>query len=299
MDLRVNLKVCEGCGCLWYRTQVEIRVYCTACNERFKEFPTSRSRKRRGRPKKMLLPTVFAVQAEAQSTWNSDLEECFSEYAHTKAGHNFSPQTGQFQSGRKLHRPCFPQPPLKSRVPAASPEVSNECSPPTPPGMGRTHGTVTPATGTTRRSDTSHSAELSRNRPAGRSQRSCGRARGLLRLLPQVHRKPAPPIPLRFHAGWPFAIPAGSILGRGWVSSRKIRTFEDALIFVLDVERCLKRLSSVDRQLISRVIIQEYTQSETAAIMGISVRTVCTKLPQAIDRLTEDLVQADLLVLPD
>ena len=94
MDLRVNLKVCEGCGCLWYRTQVEIRVYCTACNERFKEFPTPQSRKRRGRPKKMLLPTVFAVQAEAQSTWNSDLEECFSEYAHTKAGHNFSPQTG-------------------------------------------------------------------------------------------------------------------------------------------------------------------------------------------------------------
>jgi len=91
----------------------------------------------------------------------------------------------------------------------------------------------------------------------------------------------------------------GQSVGRGWVSSRKIRTFEDALIFVLDVECCLKRLSSVDRQLISRVIIQEYTQSETAAIMGISVRTVCTKLPQAIDRLTEDLVQADLLVLPD
>jgi hypothetical protein len=94
MDLRVNLKVCEGCGCLWYRTQVEIRVYCTACNERFKEFPTPQSRKRRGRPKKMLLPTVFAVRAEAQSTWNSELEERFSEYAHTKVGHSFSPQTG-------------------------------------------------------------------------------------------------------------------------------------------------------------------------------------------------------------
>jgi len=91
----------------------------------------------------------------------------------------------------------------------------------------------------------------------------------------------------------------GTSVGRGWVSSRKVRTFEDALIFVLDVERCLKRLSAVDRQLISRVVIQEYTQSEAAAVLGISVRTVCTKLAAAIDRLTKDLVDADLLVLPD
>ena len=29
----------------------------------------------------------------------------------------------------------------------------------------------------------------------------------------------------------------GASVGRGWVSSRRVRTFEDALIFVLDVER--------------------------------------------------------------
>src|SRR5258707_13306637 len=28
-------------------------------------------------------------------------------------------------------------------------------------------------------------------------------------------------------------------VGRGWVSSRPVRTFEDAVIFVLDVESCL------------------------------------------------------------
>jgi hypothetical protein len=66
MDLRVHLKVCEGCGCLWYRIQDEIRVYCTTCNERFKDFPTPQSRKRRGRPKKTTLPTVFAVEAESE-----------------------------------------------------------------------------------------------------------------------------------------------------------------------------------------------------------------------------------------
>jgi hypothetical protein len=66
MDLRVHLKICEACGCLWYRAHVDIRVYCAACNERFKEFPTPQSRKRRGRPRKTTLPTVFAVQASAQ-----------------------------------------------------------------------------------------------------------------------------------------------------------------------------------------------------------------------------------------
>ncbi len=90
----------------------------------------------------------------------------------------------------------------------------------------------------------------------------------------------------------------GESVGRGWVSSRKVRTFEDALIFVLDIERCLKRLSNLDRQLISRILLQEYTQAEAAVIIGISVRTICTRLPQAIDRLTESLVEADLLILP-
>lgn len=64
MDVQVQLKVCEGCGCLWYRPSVDARVYCQPCNERLKDFPTPESRKRRGRPKKIALPTVWAV-AEA------------------------------------------------------------------------------------------------------------------------------------------------------------------------------------------------------------------------------------------
>jgi hypothetical protein len=91
----------------------------------------------------------------------------------------------------------------------------------------------------------------------------------------------------------------GESVGRGWVSSRKVRTFEDALIFVLDVERCLKRLSPIDGQIISRIILQEYTQVEAAPLLGMSVRTVCTKLPQALDRLTATLVEAHLLLISD
>jgi hypothetical protein len=53
----------------------------------------------------------------------------------------------------------------------------------------------------------------------------------------------------------------GDPIARGWVSSRPIRTFEDAIIFVLDVETCLNRLGGLDRQILCRVVIQEYTQS--------------------------------------
>jgi hypothetical protein len=95
---------------------------------------------------------------------------------------------------------------------------------------------------------------------------------------------------------------APSILGdpvsRGWASSRPIRTFEDAVIFVLDMEMCLNQLPSLDRQILSRVVLQEYTQAEAASLLGMSVRTISYKFPAAMDRLTEKLLDADLLVLP-
>lgn len=87
-------------------------------------------------------------------------------------------------------------------------------------------------------------------------------------------------------------------VSRGWASSRPIRTFEDAVIFVLDVERCLERLSPLDRKMLSRVVLQEYTQAEAATILGMSPRAMSYKFPQALDRLTEKLLAASLLVLP-
>lgn len=90
----------------------------------------------------------------------------------------------------------------------------------------------------------------------------------------------------------------GDPVGRGWVSSRPVKTFEDAVIFVLDVERCLDKLGALDRQLLSKVILQEYTQVETAALMGMSVRAVSYKVPQALDRLTEMLLESGLLIFP-
>jgi DNA-directed RNA polymerase specialized sigma24 family protein len=90
----------------------------------------------------------------------------------------------------------------------------------------------------------------------------------------------------------------GDPIARGWCSSRPIRTFEDAVIFVLDVEKCLNQLGSLDRQMLSRIVLQEYTQAETAMLLGMSMRTISYKFPQALDRLTEKLLATGLLVLP-
>jgi DNA-directed RNA polymerase specialized sigma24 family protein len=91
----------------------------------------------------------------------------------------------------------------------------------------------------------------------------------------------------------------GEPVARGWVSSRPVRTFEDAVIFVLDVETCLNQLGSLDRQMLCRIVIQEYTQTETASLLGMSIRTVSYKFPMALDRLTEKLLETGLLVLPN
>jgi hypothetical protein len=87
-------------------------------------------------------------------------------------------------------------------------------------------------------------------------------------------------------------------IARGWCSSRPVRTFEDAVIFVLDVERCLDQLGALDRMMLSRIVLQEYTQVEAASLIGMSVRTISYKFPKALDRLTEKLLETGLLVLP-
>jgi DNA-directed RNA polymerase specialized sigma24 family protein len=90
----------------------------------------------------------------------------------------------------------------------------------------------------------------------------------------------------------------GEPVGRGWVSSRKIKTFEDAVIFVLDIERCIKKLTPIHQAILSRIALQEYTYAEAADILGVSARAISYKYKQALDSLTELLLQSDLLVLP-
>jgi Sigma-70, region 4 len=93
-----------------------------------------------------------------------------------------------------------------------------------------------------------------------------------------------------------------SVLGehifRGRVSTYRMRSFEDAVIFVFDIEKCLKRLEPVHQELIARVALQEYTQGETAALMGMSLRSVVRRYGEALDRLTEVFLSVKLLTIP-
>jgi hypothetical protein len=61
MEVRVHLKVCEGCGCLWYRRQAQTTVYCRECEERFREFPSPVERRRGRAPRHHQLSRVWAV----------------------------------------------------------------------------------------------------------------------------------------------------------------------------------------------------------------------------------------------
>jgi hypothetical protein len=75
-----------------------------------------------------------------------------------------------------------------------------------------------------------------------------------------------------------FALEVGrlpSILGRelfrSKITSYRMASFEDAVIFVHDVERGLEQLVLFHQQVIATVIFQEYTQEEAAE--GPAMRT--------------------------
>jgi DNA-directed RNA polymerase specialized sigma24 family protein len=67
---------------------------------------------------------------------------------------------------------------------------------------------------------------------------------------------------------------------------------------VHDVERCLVRLNPVERELVGRIALQEYTLAETAELTGMSVRTVVRRYTEALDRLTQVFLRRKLLQVP-
>jgi hypothetical protein len=90
-----------------------------------------------------------------------------------------------------------------------------------------------------------------------------------------------------------------ALLGREFFRSRvtsyTMHSFEDVVIFVYDVERCLEKLDEVSKKLIARIGMQEYTYEEAAKALGYNPRTVERRYPDALDRLSSILLKADLL----
>ena len=89
----------------------------------------------------------------------------------------------------------------------------------------------------------------------------------------------------------------GNCMFRGKVSSRQLHSFEDTVIFVFDIEKCLKRLDKFSQDVVARVALQEYSQVETAAMTGQSLRSIVRKYAEAIDMLTEIFLEYELLNL--
>lgn len=101
-------------------------------------------------------------------------------------------------------------------------------------------------------------------------------------------------VQLTMEAGRVSSMMGRGVLG-GKASSYRIHGFDDAVIFRLDVEKCLRQLDRDDREVIRRIAIQEYTHLEAAELMGLSLRTVGTRYGKALDRLTEILLRTRLL----
>jgi hypothetical protein len=92
----------------------------------------------------------------------------------------------------------------------------------------------------------------------------------------------------------------GRELFRAKSSVRVAVTFEDRVIFIHDVERCLQRLANFDREIIARVVLQEYEQWQAAKLLHCTRKTIARRLPEVLDELSEALLKARLLTpLPE
>jgi hypothetical protein len=87
----------------------------------------------------------------------------------------------------------------------------------------------------------------------------------------------------------------GQEMFRSKVTSCRIEGFDDVVIFVHDVEKCLEKLDEEQQRLISRIALQQYTVSETAELMGLRPRTVIRRYGQAVDRLTRVFLNVRML----
>jgi len=90
-----------------------------------------------------------------------------------------------------------------------------------------------------------------------------------------------------------------SLLGqeffRAKVTSYTVATFEDRVIFVHDMEKCLNRLNEFSRQLIARHILQEHDRWATAKLLHCNEKTVRRYTPVILDMLVEILLDVGLM----
>jgi len=90
-----------------------------------------------------------------------------------------------------------------------------------------------------------------------------------------------------------------SLLGREFfrtrVTSYGASTFEDSVIFVHDVERSLEELNDFEKKLIAKIVLQRFSREEAGRQLGCGYRTVERLFPEALDRVSEILLERGIL----
>ena len=92
---------------------------------------------------------------------------------------------------------------------------------------------------------------------------------------------------------------APSLLGRemfrGKVTHYSVQGFDDVVIFVHDVESCLKMLEEDQQHLIRRIALMEFTLEETVSLLQLPLWTVHRRYSGALDELTVIFLERKLL----
>ena len=87
----------------------------------------------------------------------------------------------------------------------------------------------------------------------------------------------------------------GGELFRARVTAYKAHTFEEVVIFVHDMESCLRRLDPLSRLLIAKMTLQEFTGEEVAEQLRAPRRAVYRRYELALDLVTEMLATNELM----
>jgi len=92
-----------------------------------------------------------------------------------------------------------------------------------------------------------------------------------------------------------------SLLGREMfrakVSSYRMESFEDAVIFCHDVERSIGHLTALEQSMIEHIALKQYTVQETADLLHTWPATIVRQYCRALDRLTAIFLAAEILNL--
>lgn len=87
----------------------------------------------------------------------------------------------------------------------------------------------------------------------------------------------------------------GREMFRAKVTNCVVHGFDDVVIFVHDIEQCLKKLDPEKQKMLQRIGVQQYTVKEIARLMHLPDRTLVRRYGQALDSLTRILLDRKLL----